>query len=171
MSSFYNNFFYSNQSLVIIDPSFASFHHAIANTFLDTPVIVLESKFNEIEEIYIALEEYPYVDTLHLMCNSSPGCLYLGNICLNLFNLKNYVDRLRQWNILNLILYGSSNLAVGNVGKKFIQKLYQTTGANISAYSPISVDGVNWQHDYSLGSINPDVSILPSIKRMTNLII
>ena len=144
-----------------------SLRKAIANTLFNAEIVVLESKRDEVEEISITLEEYPYTETLHIICNTSPGCLYLGNTCLNLFNFKDYSIKLKHWCTKNILLYGSSNIAAGNAGRKFIQKLYQITGSNLAVYSQLSTDEMNWHCDYSLGNINPDLNILPFVKKNT----
>ncbi len=62
-----------------------------------------------------------------------PGCLYLGNSQLSINTINNdYAQELENWSVTNILLYGC-NVAAGDAGAEFLEKLHQLTGANIAA--------------------------------------
>lgn len=77
------------------------------------------------------------------MCHGAPGYLQLGNTHLGLDTLDEYSQQLQLWqkifsisgksnNLWNLLIYGC-NVALGDAGTEFVDKLHQLTKANIAA--------------------------------------
>ena len=50
---------------------------------------------------------------------------------MSVHNFNYYAPQLRKWSVANIFLYGC-NLGSQEIGKKFILRLYKTTGAKIS---------------------------------------
>ncbi|WP_223211107.1 DUF4347 domain-containing protein, partial [Microcystis aeruginosa] len=67
--------------------------------------------------------------------HGAPGCLYLGNCQLNLTNIYDYRQQLQNWAKINRILLYGCQVAAGDAGTEFINKLSQITGAKIAASS------------------------------------
>ena len=101
-------------------------------------VIVLERDRDGVEQITETIDQLGEIDSLHIISQGCPGCLYLGNTQLNLDTLNLYAPYLFSWFFPSvsyrstpfLLLYGC-NVAVGDAGTKFIERLHQLTAANI----------------------------------------
>ncbi len=74
----------------------------------------------------------PLPPSLHIISHGSPGTLYLGNTTLELHNLEQYRSQLQKWDIAHLYIYGCQ-VAAGDAGAEFLQKLHQITQAQIYA--------------------------------------
>ncbi|MBD1874557.1 DUF4347 domain-containing protein [Nodosilinea sp. FACHB-131] len=124
------------QSVVFIDANVSDVQHLVSGVLPDVAVKVLAADVDGIAQITNYLEAYP-TSTVHLVSHGAPGVLHLGNTQLNLTNLENHAQALRSWfspQISNptLLLYGC-NVAAGDAGEEFIEKLHQLTGAGIAA--------------------------------------
>lgn len=122
-------------TLVVIDPAIRDFHllekRILEGMIPQAEVLVLEPDKKEIQQITRKMEKYAQLSNLHIISQGSPGCLYLGNSSLSVHNFNYYASQLRRWSVSNIFLYGC-NLGSQKVGKKFILRLYKTTGAKIS---------------------------------------
>ena len=144
----------STQSLVFIDMAVEDYGDLVNGVLDNTQVFVLDSTQNGVEQITKILASYVEAQQLvgrhrtnltniHIVCHGAPGCLQLGNTHLGLDTLDKYSQQLRQWqkifsasaksnNLCNLLIYGC-NVALGDAGAEFIDKLHQFTGVNIAA--------------------------------------
>jgi len=52
-------------------------------------------------------------------------------------NLEKYRSQISEWGITHLYIYGC-NVAAGDAGTEFIEKLHQITGANIAASNTLT---------------------------------
>ncbi|WP_319421314.1 DUF4347 domain-containing protein [Pleurocapsa sp. FMAR1] len=151
------NTFTSAQQIVFIDR--VEDYQLLANGVMPgIEVVVLESDRNGIEQITEVLSQRNNFTSIHLVSHGSPGCLYLGNTQLNLDTLSQYQEDLKTWFSLSpslpvsqsprppvpqsprppvpqspsLLIYGC-NVAAGDAGEEFIEKLHDLTGAEIAA--------------------------------------
>ncbi|BAY86501.1 cadherin [Calothrix parasitica NIES-267] len=122
-------------TLVVIDPAIRDFHlleeRILEGMIPQADVLVLEPNKTEIQQITRNIQKYAQLSDLHIISQGSPGCLYLGNSSLSVHNFNYYAPQLRRWSASNIFLYGC-NLGSEEIGKKFILRLYKTTGAKIS---------------------------------------
>lgn len=112
------------------------------------PAIWLEPHRDGVEQITEALARLGTITELHILSHGSPGSLQLGNGFLDLEALDRHRNRLRDgWGALEtLALYGC-NVAAGDAGIQFIEKLSQLTGAKIAASATLTGStalGGNW---------------------------
>ncbi|WP_026795717.1 MULTISPECIES: DUF4347 domain-containing protein [Planktothrix] len=128
----------SPEMLVVIDPKVEDYQTLAKAVLPNATVLILDSKRDGVEQITEALLQHP-VSSLHIVSHGSPGCLYLGNSELCLDTLDDYASQLQTWSTitpdhqpLTLLLYGC-NVAMGDGGEEFIQKLHQLTKAGIAA--------------------------------------
>ncbi|MCJ8278973.1 MAG: DUF4347 domain-containing protein [Rivularia sp. ALOHA_DT_140] len=152
------------RTLVVIDDAVEDFQSLVKVLLPSSQVVVIKPNFNEMEQITQILNKFTRLQSLHIISNGSPGCLYLGNSHLSLFSLSSYASQLQNWSVPNILLYGC-NVAAGNVGKEFIRRLHLFTGANIGASiweDDMTAKGVCLQLNYFLGQINSNLMILPS---------
>ncbi|HYX17033.1 MAG TPA: DUF4347 domain-containing protein [Nostoc sp.] len=131
-------------SLVFIDMAVEDYNDLVNGVVDNAEVFVLDSTQNGVEQIteILASCDRPNLTNIHIVCHGAPGCLQLGNTHLGLDTLDEYSQQL-QWqkifsvsaksdNSWNLLIYGC-NVALGDAGTEFIDKLHQLTKANIAA--------------------------------------
>ncbi len=132
-------------NLVFIDMAVEDYSGLVNGVLDNSQVFVLDSAQNGVEEITAILASYNRTNltNIHIVCHGAPGYLQLGNTHLGLDTLDEYSQQLQQWqkifsasaksnNPWNLLIYGC-NVALGDAGTEFIDKLHQLTGANIAA--------------------------------------
>ncbi|MEM8828799.1 MAG: SdrD B-like domain-containing protein [Cyanobacteria bacterium P01_G01_bin.19] len=148
----------TNQSIVFIDSQVADYQFLANGILSGKKVVILQSDRDGVEQITEVLSQKPY-STVHIVSHGAPGCLYLGNTQLSLDTLSQYQSQLKTWFSLppllrggrgDLLIYGC-NVAAGDAGAEFIDKLHQITDANVAASTTIignSDLGGNWHLDY-----------------------
>ena len=138
----------------------------------------LNSDRNGIEQITEVLNQKPY-STVHIASHGSPGCLYLGNSQLNLDTLNKYQQELATWLSsssfipdplceavsfrASLLIYGC-NVAAGDAGEEFIDKLHNITGAEIAASTTLvgnTAKGGNWELDLTTKTKDSKLAFTP----------
>ncbi|WP_414622945.1 DUF4347 domain-containing protein [Calothrix sp. CCY 0018] len=154
-------------NLVVIDSAIKDFNlleRRISEGIIpQAEVLVLEPNKKEVQQITRIVQKYQELSDIHIISQGSPGCLYLGNSSLSIHNFNYYAPQLRKWSVNNIFLYGC-NVGSQAIGKKFILRLYKTTGARIStlvsAWGMHTKVGVgNWiTSEYTL--IKPELSAL-----------
>lgn len=168
-----------SKTLVIIDPNVANPQQLAAGVVLGAAVKILDAEGDHITQITEILPEYPNLETLHLVSHGSPGCIHLGNSPLNLDTLPEYAAEISTWfsssnpsaplsegvsfrtassspQSPRLLIYGC-NVAQGDAGREFINKLQQLTHSQIKASSTKVGNnelGGNWQLDIAVGEDN-----------------
>ena len=154
------------RTLAAIDPGIEDFQDVVPKILCKAEVILLQPNEYEVQQITLTLQEYTRLTSLHIISHGSPGCLYLGKSHLSLFSLNRYAPQLITWSVPNIVLYGR-NVATGDTGIEFIQRLHQVTGANIAAFTQKIENTTscgNWQLDYHLGDINPELTVLAAMQ-------
>ncbi|MBE8969279.1 DUF4347 domain-containing protein [Nostocales cyanobacterium LEGE 12452] len=154
-SHFSKNFAVSiTHSLVFIDTAVEDYSHLVSGVLPNSQVFILDSTQNGVEQITKILTSWADAQQLvvrhgsnlaniHIVCHGVPGCLQLGNTHLGIDTLDEYSQQLQQWqkifstsakadSPINLLIYGC-NVALGDAGAEFVEKLHQLTGANIAA--------------------------------------
>ncbi|NMG21491.1 DUF4347 domain-containing protein, partial [Brasilonema bromeliae] len=125
------------RNLVFIDTAVADYQTLMSGVEKGTQVILLHPEWDGVEQITTALsQQADDLTTVHIVSHGSPGCLYLGNSCLNLKTLEFYASLLERWfpkgSTPSLLLYGC-NIAATDIGIEFLAKLRQKTKAQIAA--------------------------------------
>jgi Ca2+-binding RTX toxin-like protein len=143
-----------SSNLVLIDTSVENYQSLVEGVIPGVEVIILDPTQDGIEQITAAVIRHG-ATALHLVSHGSPGCLYLGSTQLSLDTLDRYLPQLQQWgNLSSLVLYGC-NVAAGDAGEEFIDRLHRLTGAEISASRSRTGSahlGGNWQLEVNTGS-------------------
>ncbi|MDZ8237047.1 MAG: DUF4347 domain-containing protein, partial [Nostoc sp. ChiQUE01a] len=155
----------SNHILVFIDSAVEDHQDLVKGVVPQAEVIVLTSQQDGIEQITAALQGRERLSSVHIVSHGAPGTLYLGNTELSLGTLERYSEHLKAWFTPSVLLYGC-NVAMGDVGEEFLNKLHYLTGAGIAASTtPIgsaTLNG-NWELDKNLGSVEFYPAFLPSV--------
>lgn len=109
----------------------------------DASVVILDPDQDGINQISEALSHHHIVTNLYIVSYGSPGCIYLGSTQLNLDGLERYAWDLQTWfaklpSFLapQIFIYGC-NVASGDVGAEFLERLHQLTGAAIASASTL----------------------------------
>ncbi|ABW29507.1 VCBS [Acaryochloris marina MBIC11017] len=152
----------TSQRLVIIDPTIEKPQHLINGVVSETRVVVLDSKRESIPQVTQALRTDVPVTELHLVSHGAPGQIQWGNGWLTLENLGQYAVELQNWRDLlgaraTVFVYGCQ-VAAGELGQQFIQRLRQRIGATVTANKSMTGNaalGGNW--DLSAG-LSPALS-------------
>jgi ketosteroid isomerase-like protein len=121
-----------NKQVVFIDSTVEDYQSLAAGVQAGTEVIILDSTRDGVAQITEVLGSHTNIDSVHIVSHGSPGCLYLGNTQLSLDTFNRYATQLQQWNVANLLLYGC-NLAAGDAGEEFVERLAQLTDAEVYA--------------------------------------
>jgi hypothetical protein len=159
---------YPDRSLVFIDADIESYE-VLAASFTDVAqTIGLNGVGDRLLQITTTLKKsqqqnHP-IDTIHIFSHGSPGCLYLGDQSINLSNLENYAQQLKQCHLKEIFLYSCQVAAAG--GAKFVEKLSELTGAKIAAATDLIGDknrGGTWDLSYTTGAMQHSISLPSSL--------
>ncbi|MFM6405747.1 MAG: DUF4347 domain-containing protein, partial [Microcystis sp.] len=137
-----------NQSVVFLDAGITDYQTLQAGVIPEVATVILTPNQDGIEQITAFLQQNPQITTIHLISHGAPGCLYLGNCQLNLTNIYDYRQQLQNWAKINRILLYGCQVAAGDAGEEFIEKLHQLTGATVMASATptgSSRGGGNWE--------------------------
>ncbi|WP_418006552.1 DUF4347 domain-containing protein, partial [Nostoc piscinale] len=148
------------QTLVIIDAGIDDYQILELGIIPTAKVTVLNKQQDGIAQISALCSKYPGA-SIQIIAHGSPGCLQLGNSQLNLDNLHTYCQQLQQWQAAEILIYGCE-VAQGEKGKSFIQKLHQITKANIAASAGkigSAQQGGSWELEHKLGEITSQVGL------------
>jgi Ca2+-binding RTX toxin-like protein len=159
-------------SLVFIDSAVDDYQTLVKGVIPGVEVRVLDPTSDGVAQITEALAGRIDISAVHIVSHGSPGCLYLGNTQLNLDTVEYYASQVQTWFSLltpcSLILYGC-NVARGNVGEKFVERLHQLTGTNIAASAERvgnTAKGGNWHLEHRYGEIGTSSAFVPELMQV-----
>ncbi|MCZ8191606.1 MAG: DUF4347 domain-containing protein, partial [Microcystis sp. LE19-338.1B] len=141
-----------NQSVVFLDAGITDYQTLQAGVIPEVATVILSANQDGIEQITAFLQQNTQITTIHLVSHGAPGCLYLGNCQLNLTNIYDYRQQLQNWAKINRILLYGCQVAAGDAGEEFIEKLHQLTGATVMA-SATPTGSSKWGGDWDLEAI------------------
>ncbi|MEM9119173.1 MAG: DUF4347 domain-containing protein [Cyanobacteria bacterium P01_F01_bin.56] len=154
-------------AIAFIDSAVDDLQRLVRGVVPQTRVIVLAPNRDGVEQMTEVLANYRDVATIHIVSHGAPGCLYLGNSQLSLSTLNDYTHPLQTalTGSASLLLYGC-NVAAGDAGTEFIQKLHQLTGAAIAASAHrtgSTLAGGNWELEVRTGEVVPSLAFRPQV--------
>lgn len=155
----------SSQTLVFIDANVADYQQLVQGAISGMEVVVLDTHSDGVEKITKILEQRSNIASIHIVSHGSPGCLYLGSSQLSLDTLDDYAQQLKSWFSPSILLYGC-NVAAGDGGTEFVEKLHQITGAAIAASTQRTGNaalGGNWELEVTVGHIEPQLAFKPQL--------
>jgi hypothetical protein len=159
-----NNQYNKIDRLVIIDAGVRDSEILASGVVKEAAVAILEANKNGIDQINDILALQPHIESLHLISHGNPGCIFLGNTELSLNTLDLYTEQISQWSIPQILLYGCQ-VAAGDAGAEFIEKLQQLSGAEIAASTSLTGDasqGGNWLLEIATGEATFDLALEPT---------
>ncbi|AFY85156.1 DUF4347 domain-containing protein [Oscillatoria acuminata] len=149
------------RSIAIFDAAVENWESLAAGVLPGTEVAILHRDRDGVAQIAELLATRSNIEALHIVSHGSPGSLYLGSVLLNTDNLDSYSQTLGQWrNALSgkaeILLYGCE-VAAGEIGESFVQRLSEITGAEIAASDDPTgnaAKGGDWELEVRTGDIN-----------------
>ena len=165
------------KELIVIDSRVRDRQTLIAGIDINANIALLDSRSSGIEQIAKALgrsRETEKIEALHIVSHGEDGRVQLGNETLSSENIESYRSLITKWNSAltqkaKIILY-SCNVAKTIIGKEFVRRLSQLTGADLVA----SVDktgnaelGGSWNLDYQTGNSKTPLSFNLAFNRET----
>ncbi|WP_333119228.1 DUF4347 domain-containing protein [Microcoleus sp. SVA1_B3] len=153
------------KNLAIVDSKVENYQELLGGVKRGTEVILLDRFRDGIEQITEILGQRSSITSLHIVSHGREAAVEIGSTELNIDNLETYSNQLQQWGkALNesasILLYGC-NVAAGESGIKFIQKLSELTGANIAASNNLTGSaalGGDWKLEITTGQINTEIA-------------
>ncbi|WP_333194046.1 DUF4347 domain-containing protein, partial [Microcoleus sp. Pol7_A1] len=150
---------------MIVDSRVENYEQLIGGIKAGTEVFVLNPTRGAIEQITEILGQRSSINSLHIVSHGREAAVEIGSTELNIDNLETYSNQLQQWGkALNesgsILLYGC-NIAAGESGLKFIQKLSELTGTNIAASNNLTGSaalGGDWKLEITTGLINTELA-------------
>ncbi|ELR98279.1 DUF4347 domain-containing protein [Gloeocapsa sp. PCC 73106] len=165
-----NNYLISQPTLVVIDAEIENIELLATGLSPSARLLILNPDRDGVQQITAALKRFPDVSSLHLVSHGTPGCLYLGNIRLNLETIANYAPQFKTWkNLTNLLVYGCQ-VAAGKIGQDFLQRLHQLIPNNLAASTQRVgnlAKGGSWDLDYRIGTFDhEELAFLPEVREI-----
>ncbi|MDB9529034.1 DUF4347 domain-containing protein [Oscillatoria sp. CS-180] len=156
----------SPKSWIIVDSNIDDLQILLDIAVENNDVFLLDNTQDGVEQITSLLRSTNSApEALHLVSHGAPGTLSLGNSELSLSTLNHYSEQLKSWPIRDLFIYGC-NVAAGDAGEEFLQKIQSLTQANIAA-STHKVGhrtlGATWNLDVELGHVQASSFVTPAL--------
>lgn len=149
-------------NIVFIDARVDNFQNLLSGIKPNTEAVILDPAQDGIEQITEFLKTRAgTVDSVQILSHGSAGNLQIGATQLNANNLEQYQQSLQQWfpplpnKRPDLLIYGC-DVASGEQGAQFIDKLSQITGADVAASVDLTGStskGGNWILEKATGII------------------
>ncbi|MDZ8096654.1 MAG: DUF4347 domain-containing protein [Nostoc sp. DedQUE05] len=167
-----------NTNIIFIDSSVINYELLLKNLVSQVEVAILDRYQDGVEQITEVLSQRRGVESVHIISHGSPGCLYLGNTQLSLSTLQRYAQELQTWSSHlcispSLLLYGC-NVAAGDAGEEFIEKLHKLTKAGIAASANLTGNaalGGDWNLEISRGEVTTVQIFKPEILETYNFVL
>ncbi len=163
-----------NLQIVFVDSAVEDWQSLAAGVKPGIEVILVDRTRDGIEQIAAALQSRQGIESVHIISHGESGSLQLGKTSLNSDNLETYRDCLKRWfsssvssiqNQFEILLYGC-NVAAGEKGEAFVQKLSELTKASVAASADITGSaekGGNWLLEYATGMIETGLAFQPEV--------
>ena len=181
------------KAIAFIDTAVPDWKTLVDGVTLGTEVILLDSNRNGVEQIADKLRGGNF-SAVHIVSHGAVGSLQLGNTVLTLDTLSDptstdiideenrgvvslspancdFVMWVKEWakglaSNAEILLYGC-NVAKGDLGAAFAQRLSQLTGANVAASTSLTGSaqkGGNWELGYTTGAMEASLAFEPQVQ-------
>jgi plastocyanin len=137
----------TQKQIAFISTTVENYQMLVAGVIPGIQTVVLDPQRDGVEQITELLSNSSGVEAIHIISHGTPGSLDLGGTQLSLDTLDRYASQLQQWDVPSLLLYGC-NVAVGDAGEEFVEKLHQLTGSGVAASRREIGDGY-WSLEFS----------------------
>jgi len=139
----------NSNTVVFIDTGVIDYQCLQAGALPGICTIILSPSEDPIAQITAFCQQNPQITTIHIVSHGAPGCLFFGAGQFSLGNICDYEELLKLWpDNAHILLYGCQ-VAAGDAGEEFIDKLHQLTGATVLA-SATATGSRRWGGDWEL---------------------
>jgi Ca2+-binding RTX toxin-like protein len=126
----------------------------------DSEVMILDINRDGISQITEILNEYSEITSVHIISHGDSGSLSLGSSSLDVTNINYYSEQLSQWSHAltpdtDILIYGC-NVAQGDIGLNFVERIGEITNADIAASNDLTGSenlGGDWDLEVKTGKI------------------
>lgn len=164
------NRYTTHSTIVFIDSAVDDYQSLVDGAIPEAEVIVLDSTQDGVTQITEILQGRTDIAAIHIVSHGVPGSLQLGNGQLSLDTLDHYATQLKTWSDTlshtPLLLYGC-NVAAGDAGVQFVERLYQLTGADIAASAKRTGSaalGGDWKLEVTKGKVEAPVAFRTEVR-------
>ena len=157
-----------NKIAIFIDSNVDDYQQLIQNIITPAQVFILDSSQDGVEQISQILQENPHFTKAHIVSHGAPGCLYLGNTNLSLDTLDDYTSQLQSWQAIDTLLLYGCNVAAGDAGAEFIERLHHITKAKIAASAKrtgSSALGGDWNLEITTGEVDVAIAFNEEVQK------
>jgi len=147
------------KQIIFVDSSLEDYQSLVQNADRGK-VVILDNKSSAIEQITQSLAGESDIEALHIISHGNEGSITLGTEAIDQSAIEALGDRLKQWGKAltktgDILLYGC-NVAAGEIGKKFVKRFSEITGAGVAASNNLTgaaALGGDWNLEVRFGEI------------------
>jgi Domain of unknown function (DUF4347)/Domain of unknown function (DUF4082) len=155
-SKFPGSYSTSPQTVAFIDAGIADSAQMMAGVQADVKVL-LDRTGDGVAQITETLQRYKNLAGINIISHGSVAKLQLGNGSLDASSLGQYASKLESWKSSLApdadILFFGCNVAEGETGQAFVNRVGSLTGADIAASNDSTGAGGDWLLEYATGKI------------------
>ncbi|MGK4303429.1 putative Ig domain-containing protein [Shewanella xiamenensis] len=165
-----------NSILTVIDPGVDDWE-VIADAVRAGDILVLNQDAPPLQQIIDKLKAMSQVKVLNIISHGNDGEIYLTDEKVSLANLQSHQQELKELGSLlaadgQMLLFGC-DLAKSEIGKAFVEKLADLTGADVAGSVNVTGSGLlasnsesDWELEYFTGESSPSVAQTFNTKRL-----
>ncbi|OKH44649.1 tandem-95 repeat protein [Phormidium tenue] len=127
----------ADREIVFIDPSVTDTALLMAGVRTGVEAVLLASGKDGVQQISAVLAQRHNLAAIHIVTHGKPGEMRFSIVDLSLDTVDWYAEEVRGWAAAlapeaALLIYGCE-VAQGAIGRQFVQRLSELTGANVAA--------------------------------------
>ncbi|HBY77299.1 MAG TPA: hypothetical protein DEG47_09945, partial [Cyanobacteria bacterium UBA11148] len=146
--------------IVFIDPNIDDYQTLLAGVKPGLEVVLLDGNRDGIVQITEVLQKHRSLLSLHIVAHGEVGGLWLGSGFFSSDTFDQYINDVASWRTAlapdgDILLYGC-NVAAGESGREFVQRLSELTGAAVAASSNLTGSaalGGDWDLEVQVGDV------------------
>ncbi|WP_332962526.1 DUF4347 domain-containing protein, partial [Microcoleus sp. ARI1-A5] len=154
-----------NQQIIFIDSNVSDYQTLLGGADPQAEIVILDVNRSGIEQITETLAAKQNVEAVHIISHGSAGSVQLGSDILNGESLESFSSQIQKWRKAltegaDILLYGC-DVAAGEIGENFVQRLSEITGADVAASTDLTGNaalGGDWELEKTTGSIEADLA-------------
>ena len=157
--------------LVFIDSGVDEAKRLRAGTIDGATLFLLDASRDGLQQITETLANQHNVASVHLITHGAAGQLQLGDHRISIQELDLRAKELRSWSKsltanADILFYGC-NLGAGHQGARFVQKIAELTGADVTASIDVTGDqrrGGDWDLEHKVGLVQSELVLSPMVR-------
>ncbi|MCT8861369.1 DUF4347 domain-containing protein, partial [Shewanella xiamenensis] len=165
-----------NSILTVIDPGVDDWE-VIADAVRAGDILVLRQDAPPLQQIIDKLKAMGQIKVLNIISHGNDGEIYLTDEKVSLANLQSHQQELKELGSLlaadgQMLLFGC-DLAKSEMGKAFVEKLADLTGADVAGSVNVTGSGLSasniesdWELEFFTGESSPSVAQTFNTKRL-----